>query len=327
MWNATIRLPKVLYIAIKNMMRQKHFLTNEIAPLVAPFSKTNDGTISSTEIKKIYSYYGLGVPAVLGEGFALLHNRSLNHSERFCTTALGALTGLFDDYLDKKQGNTAELLLLIFKPEMAKVESDFERLFQTFAVKALENIPDKKRFENSISQIIDMQLESANQHILNDDKLLQLTLEKGGKSLLFYRMALPEEISAQEQEILFHLGGLMQMGNDIFDVFEDTIQGTETIFTRMTTVANGRSLFIKQWQHTFDLISDSDLQNTQLFADIMAFGLARCFVCLNQFEKLEHFSGSFQPKSYEREQLICDMEKPKNLLSAINHFIQHKKQG
>jgi hypothetical protein len=58
---------------------------------------------------------------------------------------------------------------------------------------------------------------------------------------------------------------------------------------------------------------------------MMAFGLARCFVCLDQYENLEKISGTFQPHTYSRQQLICDMEKPKNLLSSFSYFTKYKK--
>lgn len=325
MFHSTSHIPKVIFVAIKNVLRQKRFLYKEISPLVKPYLKTNDGSILPSEIKKIYSYYGLGVPAVLAEGFALLHNRKLMHPERMCATALGALTGLFDDYLDKKQGHISQIHSLIFEPEKADTKSDFERLFQTFAAIALHNIPDKKSFEKSIHQVIEMQLTTEKQHELSDGDLLQLTLEKGGKSLLFYRMALPENMNPTEAEALFHLGGLMQMGNDIFDVYEDIAQGTQTLFTRMTSINHARDIFIQQWQHSFFLIQQSSMANKHFFANMMAFGLARCFVCLDQYEKLEKISGTFQPHTYSRQQLICDMEKPKNLLLSFSYFLKHKK--
>jgi len=53
-------------------------------------------------LKKIHTYYGLSVPAFLGEYFCLLRGKMMSDSERYPLTYLGALTGFFDDFFDEK---------------------------------------------------------------------------------------------------------------------------------------------------------------------------------------------------------------------------------
>lgn len=287
------------------------------------YYQNSDGSILPNELKKIFEYYGWGVPAILGEGFALLHNRQMTPEERSCTTALGALTGLFDDFIDNKNGDPKTLHSLIFHPEKTQPKSDFERLFQEFAKIALSNIPAREAFEKSIAAVMDMQQKTINQNNLNDEDLLALTIDKGGKSILFYTMAFAEKMTEQEATALYQLGGLMQMGNDLFDVYEDHTHSIETLFTREAEVQASREIITKQWRDALQLCRDLPYKNAEKFTDFMAFGLARCFVCLDQYELLARKSGGFYPEKYSREQLICDMEKPINLLKALKYFLRY----
>jgi len=49
-------------------------------------------------------------------------------------------------------------------------------------------------------------------------------------------------------------------------------------------------------------------------------------VALNQYEKLERNSGNeFKPETYERKELICDMEKASNILRSVKQYLQNHK--
>ena len=59
-------------------------------------------------------------------------------------------------------------------------------------------------------------------------------------------------------------------------------------------------------------------KNVVRFLDMIMPVVNRGFVCIDQFEKLEkNNNGVFEPKKFSRKQLICDMEKPVNLLRTF----------
>ena len=64
------------------------------------FKNNNDGSLTPQDLKKITSYYGLGVPGVLGESFCLLRGKKMTENERLCLTFLGGISGLLDDLFD-----------------------------------------------------------------------------------------------------------------------------------------------------------------------------------------------------------------------------------
>jgi hypothetical protein len=49
--------------------------------------------------------------------------------------------------------------------------------------------------------------------------------------------------------------------------------------------------------------------------------VSRGFVCLHMLQEREkQNNGNFNPGAFTRKQLICDMEKPINLLRTLHHY-------
>jgi hypothetical protein len=59
---------------IKKYLPKKHLQQN-ILPLLNVAKQSNDGSLDESDFKKITHYYGLAVPAILGEAFCALHGR------------------------------------------------------------------------------------------------------------------------------------------------------------------------------------------------------------------------------------------------------------
>jgi len=124
---------------------------------------------------------------------------------------------------------------------------------------------------------------------------------------------------------LNHLGGLMQLGNDIFDAWEDHQMDTKTAATICTDIPELRREFISEIQITFKLARETNFRKDQVenFLRSTTLALSRVLVCLDQFEKLQKTKGNqFSLEKYSREELICDMQKPKNQLKAINYALK-----
>src|SRR5687767_9983842 len=97
----TVRTPSTVAVLTRNVKRQHAFIRNNILSELHEAEKTNDGSLDAADFKKITHYYGLAVPAILGESLAVLRGKPLSEKERYALTYLGAITGLFDDFFDK----------------------------------------------------------------------------------------------------------------------------------------------------------------------------------------------------------------------------------
>lgn len=74
-------------------------------------------------------------------------------------------------------------------------------------------------------------------------QILEGTYAKGGTSFIFYRRCLEQLPEKAEEQLLFHLGGLMQLGNDIFDTWEDFHAGIATAASTSNSIEQLRADF------------------------------------------------------------------------------------
>jgi hypothetical protein len=85
----------------RQLDQQKKFLRRHVNPVLSKAKQPYDGSHDDHDFFKINSYYGLAVPAILGEALAILHQVPFSNRSRECITAQGAMTGLFDDFFDQ----------------------------------------------------------------------------------------------------------------------------------------------------------------------------------------------------------------------------------
>src|SRR5450432_2616068 len=91
-----LRNPLLAYRILRNLEKQKKFIRNNIGPTLESARRTNDGSLDENDFRKITRYYGLAVPAILGESFCVLRGEKMTVKERMAGTCQGAMTGLFD---------------------------------------------------------------------------------------------------------------------------------------------------------------------------------------------------------------------------------------
>ena len=286
----------------------------------------NDGSLDETDIRKITHYYGLAVPAVLGEAFCILRGNPMTTTERWAATSQGAMTGLFDDFFDKQFLSDEAVEKMMQDEATSKPGQSNESLFNIFYRKALDTVPDKKAMQSALGKVYEAQVNSKKQQ--ESDCSLSFihdtTFFKGGTSLLFYRTAFQPLPSENETDLLYKLGGIMQLANDIFDVYKDRENGTRTLVTEAVHIDVITNLLTSQLAGCFKQSVETGFpqKNTKQFLSILSLGVfSRALVCLEQLKGLEANTGNcFQVHQYARKQLICDMDTLLNILrSAAYH--------
>jgi len=318
-------LPSAYHSLFRDVKRQKRFLKAVIEPEIKNAIENNDGSLDEEDFRKIRSYYGFGVPAIVGEGFCTLRGKPMNDRERLANTYQGALTGLYDDFFDKTNLEPDDIRKIMDRPEGFKASSSLEKLFIRFLDKVHENLYDKAFFIRSFDQVFNAQLESNKQvsGSLSMELLKEITFRKGGNSLLFYRSVFEHELRNGEEAALFNAGALMQLGNDIFDVYKDENQNIQTLVTSCEQIDQLREIFSEQLKKTISLIKKTgfDKHDIRAYMQKLILGISRCYVCMGQLERLQKkTSGRFIPSEYSRKELICDMEKPGNILRSVRYF-------
>ena len=321
-----IAVPSTVSSILKKLSTQRSFLQKNIQPILAESEKQNDGSLDAADFKKINEYYGLAVPAILGEAFCLLHNKKMTADERMASTSQGAMTGLFDDFFDK-QYLSDEIIEDLLNNKMMEGKRSNEKLFHVFYKHALQHVPDSKKMQEALMEVYQAQLESKKQTqgTISEKEIQSISFYKGGSSLLFYRTAFLPVPTADEEKLIYNLGSLMQLANDIFDVYKDRENKIKTLVTEATHIAPLRELFGELLSTYYLVAYDLELpkKNVRKFLSILSLGIfSRAFVCLDQLEKNEATTNNvFSVHQYSRKQLICDMDLAKNKYrSAKEHM-------
>lgn len=312
---------------LRNLDTQRSFLRDQIKPILAEAENTNDGSLDTNDFKKINEYYGLAVPAVLGEAFCALHNKKMSEAERIASTAQGAMTGLFDDFFDKQYLSDAAIEALLHNNTEPSKSSN-EKLFTLFYKKALQHVPDKNNMVVSLVNVYKAQLESKKQEgqKIPVKEIETITYCKGGASLVFYRSAFSPEASEAEEKLIYDLGSMMQLCNDIFDVYKDRENKISTLITEADNIKNIKVLLRQSLSNYFKdaYTIGFEKENVKRFLSILSLGIfSRASVCLDQLESNQATSnGIFSVHTYSRKQLICDMDTWKNKLQSASYHIE-----
>jgi len=322
-----IRLPVILMQLFCDLHKQKSFLKKQIAPLLIQAENTNDGTLTGKDFLKINRYYGLAVPAILGEAFCTLRGSSMSLSERWASTSQGVITGLFDDFFDDLKLPEEQIVDMVENPESIIPQSSNEKLFLDFYLLALQNAAHPELIKKQLLLVHHAQVASVEQENTGIDKerIWEITRLKGGDSVLFYRTAYDHQVVSGEKDALFQLGSLMQFENDIFDINKDAEANIATFPTTMSKVGELRSLYESQISMFLELCHKMDYPKKQVkkFLEKVMPVINRGFVCLDQYQRLEKNSGgAFDIHSFSRKQLICDMEKPGNYFRTIQYQLK-----
>ncbi len=321
-----IVLPSTFIKLLRDLQKQKKFMKHNIASLLNQAKTTNDGTLSDKDFIKINKYYGLAVPAILGEAFCVLRGSQMIDLERWVSTSQGIITGLFDDFFDDLRLPEAQIITMVENTEAITPHTSNEKLFLDFYLTALKKATHPDLIKKQLLKVHKAQVASVEQEDpnINKERIWEITKLKGGDSVLFYRTAFDNLPANGEEEALFQLGSLMQLENDIFDIYKDNQSNIFTIPTTISKIHNLRTLYGEQINHFVKLcyLMDYPKKQVEQFLDCVMPVLNRGFVCLDTYQKLENTNnGVFDVASFTRKQLICDMEKPGNFLRTIKYQV------
>ena len=162
---------------------------------------------------------------------------------------------------------------------------------------------------------------------IDKNEIEYITFEKGGVSFLFYRTIFSEHISEVESLLFYKLGALMQLENDIFDVYKDHKAGIKTLATTEKNIEDLRKHYHLLTDELFDIAKSTCFveKNRTQFLRFTLLTICRGFVCLDMLQENQRLThNEFLIDNYERKDLICDMEKPKNFFRTIKYYLKYE---
>jgi hypothetical protein len=167
----------------------------------------------------------------------------------------------------------------------------------------------------------DSRLQKANHP--GEEALRRITFDKGGFSVLFYMSFFYQNMPNADEKLFYNAGALLQLENDLFDVYKDHGDNIVTLVTGGMKIASIRKIYLEQWAKTKQSLSETSFTQSgkRHFLKILCGLVSRGLVCLDMLQKRENENnGFFDPAVFARKQLICDMEKPVNLLRTMHYY-------
>ena len=101
-------------------------------------------------------------------------------------------------------------------------------------------------------------------------------------------------------------------------------EGINTLVTRANHIRDLKAIYQNQLDKAFSAIKSLPYpdHNKKLYLRKLSLGISRCMVCLDQLENLEKRNRNvFSAADFSRRELVCDMEKPGNLLRSLHHHL------
>ncbi len=287
--------------------------------------KLNNSCISPAEIKRMQFYILQAL--IVSDWITTLRDIRLKSVEKKRAIELGGATPLLDDLTDDLHLTSATFLKIEWdhqdsdKPKMVIAKYLLNRLFNT------KNDYFKRIFVETL-EAQDRSIRQMGKTELSNIELEKITRDKGGYSTLLYTVVLDGSLKPGETEVIIELGYAMQQLNDMFDIYKDHQNGVQTLFTNSNDINQN----YERYQQTINKIVsgfyslDYDRTSIRKCLQKIAPILSRGLVCIDQLRNLQGNSKQFKINHYTRKQMICDMEKPSNLLKSFKYSVDFNRQ-
>ena len=323
----TINLSSLIIRTYFGLRRSKKFADEYLNELESRFNGKFDDTIVNKVIKwnSILQHF-------VCNSFSGLYGRVNTPVEEERNLVYFTTTALYDEIIDTKSLPIHELDELFYHPEKA-IGKNFEQIVLLHLHNQLLNqVPDREEYWSVIHNIHTAQKDSIKQFDASttNEELLSITQRKGGYSLLMCRHYMDLQKSKEVDDCWFALGSVIQMTNDLFDIYKDVQAGIETFATRAKKSTEIESIYINQANILFKSIGKlpfSAKKRNKLLTTLSAipsFG----YIALENLKKIQGKANELPPmNTIERNKLIIDMEKPKNLMRLIKYSYQLTNQN
>lgn len=265
------------------------------------------------------------IAALLIDAAQTLRNQRFSREQKQLTVLFFGLTALFDDLLDEHDYTQAEILGVIQKIPQRNI------LLEHICIGLFERITALKtdfQWIDTWQKVIHSQIESQRQvkaSHLEPSFLKQLTFDKGGFALvLCLETVFGDQISKAELDGAYQAGGVAQLANDIFDIYKDAQAHITTLVTSETDMNQLRQFYDESVLKTMQLFGKLPFDKNNIRQVMLQYLLVvtRAFVAMDQLQALQTPTNPiFELSNYQRKQLICDMERLRNIKKSLQYTL------
>ena len=306
---------------------QKQFNKTFLIPYLDELEEKYNGKFQPEQRNKILKYYGLFITSFLCSSYKRLYGKKLSDDERKRATLFGILTPVGDDLFDIDKLDKESIRQITFHPETFNATTFSAKVAKEIQTYLLQTVSHKEAYIKASKDVLDIQVETIKQTSpgISKDEMRRITYAKGAVSVIIYHQCLNEAADEQMLEVLFLIGSLYQLGNDIFDLYKDVRDNIYTLVNTCDDYTVFKNEFIErvklQNQKIYALpYAQKDKED---FCIVMNTINARSLVAIDQFIATQKKYGSkVDWWKLERKEMIVDMEKTSNILKWLKYIFK-----
>jgi hypothetical protein len=268
--------------------------------------------LDKAQEKRILTYSIVGV-VMFNSALKTLTGKKLDKKQQEISQSFTVLTAIFDDLVDEFNYSDEELKA-VCQSKVQHADNAWEQM--TIAlIEKIERLNERTIWHPLTEKIVDYQILSKKQEHgkLEENFLREIIYNKGGISIqLNHDTVIEGKVNKTESEGFFGLGVIIQLTNDIYDIFKDRNNGTQTLVTDCKDIRILRKEYNEVVAKTFAIFKELPYpkKNIHDFLLQMMVIVSRAWVALDHLEEAQKTTQNiFSPQEYTRKQLITDMAK------------------
>ena len=287
------------------------------------------GEFDEETFKKIVKSHSIYL-TIVNDAFTLLHGRKTTLLEQERSINYFICSSLFDNFFDDKILTLTEIESITFQSENYEPKRFDEKVSLRAHYFLLNDMKLVTDYLKILRREFEAQVASMNQFdtSISDEEIKRITFEKGGNAVLMCRYYLDIAPTKEEEECWYQLGTMIQLSNDLFDIYKDVNAGIQTLATRCKNAASIECMFLQQINNMRKNIESLPYSksNKQTFSISMAATYSLGLVAIEQLKRLQDSAAQLPSfNSLPRKLLIVDMEKPSNIWRWLKFVYQYGK--
>ena len=289
-----------------------------------------DGKFDQKTLEKIVKRYSIQ-QHFINDSFSSLYGRNNNANEKERNLLYFIMVSVYDDFFDDKTLTIEQIDSIFYHPEKYSAQTFFEKVFIYTHTRLLNDVADSTQYYKDYEGLHIAQKDSLEQFnpAVTDEALLSITTRKGGYCLLMCRHYLDTPYLPEADATWYALGGVIQLTNDLYDIYKDMQEGIITLAIRAKQHEAIYALYHKHAEALNDSIRKLPVTSTRkndlsiILNVIAAFG----YVALDNLKRLQanNSNNSILPEfdTLPRKELIIDMEKNSNRFKLLKFTYQN----
>ncbi len=286
-----------------------------------------NGKFDKKTLEKIVKRYSIQ-QHFINDSFSSLFGRNNIAIEKERNLLYFIMVSVYDDFFDDKTLTLEQIDTIFYTPAQFTPQTFFETVFIYTHTSLLNQVADREKYFKDFEGLHIAQKDSLEQFNaqVTDEALLSITTRKGGYCLLMCRHYLDTPYLPATDECWYTLGGVIQLTNDLYDIYKDMQEGIITLAIRATdyqatyNLYHSHALALNESIRKLPVTKARKSDLSIILNVIAAFG----YVALDNLKRLQGTNNQLPAfNSLARKELIIDMEKSINRLKLLKFTYQH----